>query len=473
MKNVPDFVRSLLRAGLVLAFVPSAVAEPAGSVARDDHVGVCTHFSQGWDIAQIMPLVADLGAGWIRDEQGWGDMEPQPHHYVIPPRLSEWVNAAHDHHLKVLLMLDYGNKAYRNPFSPDAYAQAAAFLATSLKGKIDAIEVLNEPNNADFYSTYGGQWNGNEANGSVSPYVRAYAALLKAAVAAVKKANPSMLVVGYGAPPPATFRMIALGPPTGLDGITDHPYSGTMRLPELVPYPATPDLLKRDGIATADILGTYASQCALFRSWAARHGLRAALWDTEWGFSTMQSPAHPEANLPPDAQAVYVVRRLLEARALNVQTFYYVFKDEGGDPTKEYDNFGLVDGLLKKKPAFFAFRRFTQAFAHLEGCGGSAGFSLNAPPRAPGTLGNRCYAYHDPAQPGKWVACWKVEAWPSAHPSQAARLLLPAREKWTHATQLDFITGKELPMAFRTDQRGRRFLSIALDANPCVVHLFN
>jgi hypothetical protein len=459
--------------GAILAFVLQVEADPSDGVVRDDRVGVCTHFGQGWNVSEIMPMVADLGVGWIRDDQSWGEMEPQPGHYVIPARLSEWVNAAHAEHLKVLVVLGYGNKAYPDPFSAPAYGQAAAFLATHMKGKINAIEVLNEPNNPDFYPVYSGKWNGNEDDGSVSPYVRAYVNVLTAAVAAVKKADPAMLVVGYGAPPPATFRMIALGGPAGLDGITDHSYSGAARLPELIPYPANPGILKRDGIATADLLGTYASQCALFRSWEERHGLDAALWNTEWGFSTTQSAAHPEQDLSPDAQAAYVIRRLLEARALDVQSFYYVFKDEGGDPTQEFQNFGLVDGQLRKKPAFFAFRRFTQAFAHLTGNGTCEGFSLGAEAVAPGGLGNRCYGYEGPAGTGKWVACWKVEAWPAANPLQRGRLVLPAGNTWAHAIQVDFLSGEARPIPLLADGNGRQYLSVVLDANPCVVHLFN
>jgi hypothetical protein len=473
MKFLTTWARRSCGVVKVAALLALLFAEnPAPAQTPDEHVGVCTHFSQGWDVARTMPLIAALGVGWIRDDQAWGEVEPQAHHYIVPPRLTEWVNAAHAHHLKVLLMFGYGNRAYPDPFSPEAYAQAAAFVATHVP-HLDALEVLNEPNNADFYAAYGGAWNGNEANGSVSPYVSAYAKLLRATVAAVKQANPHLLVVGYGAPAPATFRMIALGAPTGLDGITDHPYSEGAHLPELIPYAATPDMLKRDGLATADVLGTYASQCDFFRRWAAAHGLHAALWNTEWGFSTTQSPAHPEDDLSRDAQANYIVRRLLEARALQVQTFYYIFKDEGHDPAVKYQNYGLVDEQLQEKPAYAAFQRFTQVFAKLQGDGTSDGFSLQAGPSAPGTVGNRCYAYHDPDNAGKWIACWKVEPWPSGGPASAATLILPDEASWRHATRIDLLTGAQSPLTWVGQKPGRRSLAITLDADPCVIHLFD
>ena len=95
-----------------------------------------------------------------------------------------------------------------------------------LANDVQAIEILNEPNNFGFRTTYGGAWNGNEPNGSVSPYVQKYVQILNAAAKEIKLANPQMTVIGLGAPAPASFRMIALGLAPQVDGLTDHPYLG-------------------------------------------------------------------------------------------------------------------------------------------------------------------------------------------------------------------------------------------------------
>src|SRR5260221_6203106 len=112
-----------------------AGAQATGLASRDDQVGVCVHFDQGWAVSEIMPMVADLGVGWIRDGISWSEIEPKPHAYTIPPRLSQWLDAAQASHLKVLFVLGYGNKAYQDPFDPDAYARAEVFLATHFKDK--------------------------------------------------------------------------------------------------------------------------------------------------------------------------------------------------------------------------------------------------------------------------------------------------------------------------------------------------
>ncbi len=450
-----------------------AYAQTPEALIRDDHVGVCTHFEQGWNVPEIMPMVSQLGVGWIRDGVSWSDIEPKPRQYTLPPKLIEWLNAAQASHLKVLLILAYGNKAYKDPFDPVAYAGAEAFLATHLKDKIAALEVLNEPNNFGFQSYYGGAWNGYEKDGSVSSYVRKYATLLSTTVLAVKKVNPGMPVIGLGAPAPATFRMIQLGLPAALDGITDHPYSGDRSIPETIPYGATPSMLKRDGIATADFEGTYVSQIAMFKAWAVKYHLRPLLWNTEWGYSTVTTH-ETKSNLSQQAQAVYILRRLIEQRALGVKSFYYDFRDDGGDPTSIWQNYGLVDIALNRKQSYFAIQRFTRSFANLE---------AEAPPkepyleagqgdsRQPENLRQRCYGFRDPSGSQLWIAAWKVATWSASDAARPATLHLPLAEHFTGATCFDFLSGDEQAVPIVTDAQGHQTLSIPLSANPVMTRL--
>jgi len=458
-------IRALCSLGLAAGLVLAAAR------AADDRVGVVTHFDQDWKVADFMPLVSDLGVGWIRDGVSWGDVEPEKGKYVVPAKTQAWLDAAHERHIHVLLVLYYANKNYADPFSPPDYANAAAFLAQKLKDRVDAIEILNEPNNSPFGPTYGGTWNGYEPGGKVSPWVKKYAELINAAVPAIKKANPRMKVIGYGAPPPATFRMLALGAPKQLDGITDHPYSGsTMKLPELVPYPATPDLVQRDGIATADREGTYRSQCAMFRTEAAKVGLpHAELWNTEWGFATWTDPKEkPPYTITPEMQAVYTLRRLLEARALNVMSFYYGLRDDGTDGSQEWQNFGLVDYHRTKKPVFDVFKRFTAMFAGLMGDGTADGFAVNGPKAA------RCYAYHREGSSDAWVAWWKVTEYPGPPVNEPAPLLeLPAGSGYRHAVITNLYAGTEHTLPIGHDAAGHASCQLEPSPVPVVIHFSN
>ena len=85
-----------------------------------------------------------------------------------------WIHAARRAGLKIDFILAYGNPAYPDHYDTAAYAKAAGWLARELASDVQAIEILNEPNNFGFRTTYGGAWNGNEPNDAVSPYVRKY-----------------------------------------------------------------------------------------------------------------------------------------------------------------------------------------------------------------------------------------------------------------------------------------------------------
>ena len=122
-----------------------------------------------------------------------------------PAKAKAWIQAARRAGLKIDLILAYGNPAYTDRYDTAAYAKAAGWLARELANGVQAIEILNEPNNFGFRDTYGGQWNGNERNGSVSPYLQKYVQLLNAAAKEIKLANPNMTVIGLGTP--AMFRL--------------------------------------------------------------------------------------------------------------------------------------------------------------------------------------------------------------------------------------------------------------------------
>jgi len=97
-----------------------------------------------------MPLIEKSGIVWIRDDLGWEGVEKQKGVYQIPERTLAWIRAAHANHLRVDLILNGSNKLYADRYDPQAFAQWAGWVAKELKDDIDAIEILNEPNNFGF-----------------------------------------------------------------------------------------------------------------------------------------------------------------------------------------------------------------------------------------------------------------------------------------------------------------------------------
>jgi hypothetical protein len=437
------------------------IASAAPQSERDDRVGVCTHFSQNWSVTALMPLIAKSGVGWIRDDLSWADLERSPDQYQIPGKAKSWIQTARREGLRIDLVLTYGNPAYPDKYDTAAYAKAAGWLARTLRNEVQAIEVLNEPNNFGFRDTYGGAWNGNEANGAVSPYLRKYVDLFNAAVKEIKANNPDMLVIGLGTPPQASFRMMALGVSPEIDGITDHPYGG--QLPELVPYAATPQMLKRDGIATANADGTFISQVEMFRTQARKYQLTEKLWHTEWGYSTVRS-SPKKKGLSEEEQAVYLLRRLVESHGLGIEhTFIYDFKNESTNPDSEGDNFGLLRNDLSVKPAYGALQRITRLLSGAPVAAASRQAKM-AHGGSPDRLGDRCYTFATSS--GKTtVVFWLARQWdPGAEPI-SAQISLPASLRASRVSLVNLVSGNQKEVSAKSTDSGLN-VAVPVSAEP-------
>ncbi len=330
-----------------------------------------------WDPQKFIPLIADLGLGWARDEIIWAWMEKEKDAYALPPKDIEWIELANKHGIKIIITLSGGNqKLYKDPYDPDAYAKAAAFLAVRLKNKIHAIEVLNEPFHwyAKSYgegTTMGGDLYGRNNDGKTESWLGRYVAVLNKTAEAVKRANPEMKVIGLGGFPAMNMRMIEMGLSPHVDGIVLHPYSYRI-VPEIVPYAASAENFKRNGgRQTADKEGTFASLIQYSREFSATHNGPKETWLTEWGYTTKRDPAAARSNFSgftEEAQAAYIQRRFMECLGLGVEvsTVYGLLDNQMSwrkPETQEFngeDNWGLIRADGSRKPAFEAVKRLAR-----------------------------------------------------------------------------------------------------------------
>jgi hypothetical protein len=459
----PILVRDLVWARVLRAFCLLVLSTCARADAvseklqRDDRIGVCTHFSQHWSVDEVMPLIARSGAAWIRDDLNWADLEPTPGNYQIPLKARVWIQAARKAGLKIDLILAYGNPTYPDRYDTAAYAKAAGWLAREVANDVQAIEILNEPNNFGFRDLYRGWWNGNERNGSVSHYLQKYVQILNAAAKEIKLTNPHMTVIGLGTPPPASFRMIALGLTPQVDGLTDHPYSGG--LPELVPYAATPEMVKRDGIATADTSGTLASQVSMFRAQARKWGATEKLWHTEWGYATVP-PKPGKPGLSEETQAVYILRRLLESEAIGVEhTFIYDFKDNG-------ETFGLVKNDRSPKRSYFALQRVTGLLAGMRTAVPSQQASIENDPDVNDGLGDRCHTFSSSDEQRTVVAFWQAKPWESSAVTPNVQITLPPAQEPRHVFLYDFLSGNQIEVPWKRSEDGHISIAVSISGAP-------
>lgn len=343
----------------------TAASVTDAAVVRNRHMGVTCHLSRDpAHLDQAVQALSDLGVGWVRDGVDWPNIEKERGQYAIPANELRWIDALHAKGINIVLLVNhYGGLpkklGYSDPYDPDAYARMAAFLAKELKGKIQAIEVLNEPSNFGFRKAYGGTWNGMEADGSVSPWVSRYVTLLNKAAKAIKAANPDIKVIGLGSAAPVNFRQIKMGIVPEVDGIVDHPYS-PRSVPEILPFAA--GMIKRDGVATADERGTFASQIRMYREISSQYKGPKELWFTEMGF-----PCHVEKEpgmfqgYTREAQAIYALRRFSECLGLGIElSCWYDLHDDGGNVYDAECNFGLLDYHWKPKPVYSALQNLAR-----------------------------------------------------------------------------------------------------------------
>lgn len=332
---------------------------PVPGEPKNMRFGTCVHFAQGWDYKTILPIVQDLGVGWVRDDLNWKSVETAKGVYKVPEKTMEWIKAVHAHGIKLILILNRDNKIYENPYDADAYANFCKAMAVQLKNDVDAFEILNEPSNFGFRKQFGGTWNGLEKDGSTSPWVGKYVEFINKAAEAIKSVNKKIKVVGLGSVAPVNFRQLAMGISPAVDGIVDHPYS-YKTVPELISFPSSEAGLKRDGIATADPKGSLTSQVEMYRAQSAKYNGPKELWFTESGFSTFQ-PLEAKilnAGLTESAQAIYFQRRWIQYLGMDIDmALQYDLKNDGTDPHELEHNFGIIHNDLSPKPAYYAYQR--------------------------------------------------------------------------------------------------------------------
>lgn len=197
-----------------------AVVPPAP--ARDLRFGAMTHFAQGWDV-DLLPLLARIGIGSVRDEHYWDEVEAEPGKHAFDARSTGWMAACAAAGIEPLVAMTFGNKHYDGGHAPvsdagrAAYARYGEAILARFDGQVKALEVWNE---------YNGSWCGGEAEQDRPRY---YAEMIKAAYPRLKARDPAVTVLGGAAvllPPPWFEGIFAHGALAAMDAVVIHPYRG-------------------------------------------------------------------------------------------------------------------------------------------------------------------------------------------------------------------------------------------------------
>ncbi|MEV0354101.1 sugar-binding protein [Nonomuraea sp. NPDC050680] len=301
------------------------------SDAREERIGVATHYGQAWS-PDTIPLIADAGVGFARDEAYWAQAEKVKGTIDFPARVDAYTAALSKNGLKFFDILAYGNSLYHEGEAPatqvgrDAFANYADVSVATFGTDDTFYEVWNE-------------WNLRDRTGPAGATAANYAALLATTAKRVRAAHPGVRLVGPALAPMDNWSswvddFIAAGGLDNIDAFTTHPYD----------FAAEPE--------------AFMNHVAVIRAKLDAAGHRdMPIWLSEHGWHTSDTPLGADEK----SQARDLSRAQLLALGKGIGRYtVYDFKDDGTDPKDPEDRFGMIRnendprGAYTPKPAFVA-----------------------------------------------------------------------------------------------------------------------
>lgn len=302
---------------------------------KNDFLGLCTHFITGTreNAYEAFPQLDKSGAGWIREDLLWRECEYAAGKYKIPDRFAEAADYAESHGIKVLAILNAGNKLYDDGSFPTskeglkAYGEFCKYAANQLKDKVDAFEIWNEPDLGNYKEN--------------RPTPAQYTRLLKTAYEAIKSVNPDATVAGgaltamkaiYGAED-FLKGMLSAGAHNYMDVFSFHPYVHGRYYPD-----------EYSGKSVFDNIETV-------EYWLNQAGAtNMPIWLTEVGYYDDGGTQYRTE----DDQAAALARMgaYFRHNSRIERIFVYNYKEKGTDVTEPEHKFGIVSYYYYPKPAY-------------------------------------------------------------------------------------------------------------------------
>ncbi|MEJ3403890.1 endo-1,4-beta-xylanase [Rathayibacter sp. YIM 133350] len=293
------------------------------------------------DAAEADHQAALLESGrvrYVREEFDWNRVEPRNGMFDWW-KFDQAVNVAWARNMSVVGKLVYSadwassapagtpesQLAYYPPRNLDDYVDYVQKLVTRYKGKVKVWEVWNEPNTTQYWKP--------------APSASAYAKMLKAADAAIKRIDPTATVLAgalSGFDVDFMESVAANGAGTAYDGLSIHTFVR--------------------GAPETSIMPTW---IAAAKSFLAHKNPKASLWITEMGWSTCGDGC--DGGVGETAQAQYLSRAYLMAAADGVKAVMWWGLAEYGSGASRIENYGLVQKDGRQKPAYAALRDLGKA----------------------------------------------------------------------------------------------------------------
>jgi len=283
--------------------------------ARNDFGVTIEFYREAYKQGETM---AAAGVRWVRMDLAWSAVESEAGRYDFRT-WDRFVDSFEPYGIRVLFILDYGNRLYEDGMPPSTESGRAAFAAFAgaaarhFRGRA-AWEIWNEPNLPKF-------WAG-------TPDPAAYVALARAAAAEIRREDRRAWILGPSLGG-STFDFSYLNATFNLglldivDAVSVHPYGAA--------YPE--------------------AAAAFYDEVRRRIALHAPDRDipvvvSEWGYAV--------EGLGPEGQAEYLLRALNTNRSSGIPlTIWYNWQE----PITPWHSFGLLDVRGRPKPAYDALAR--------------------------------------------------------------------------------------------------------------------
>lgn len=289
---------------------------------KDDKVerlGVSAHFGYNREAySKTLPLLADMGAKYVRDEVLWGDYETSKGVYGLCENMKKVIKDMKAYGLEPLIILGKGNTLYtdKNDSYPKTTEQLTAFgnyvyeLVSELKSYgVKYFEIWNEPNQS---------MSGSE-----------YAKVVKTAYTRAKAANSDAVMIGPTSAGVSNSFIYSMKSQTAdigscFDILSYHQYEKTA--------PETGD----DSQIVIKCRNSLGNQ----------FGYDKEVWLSEMGWSS------DDIDNDERSAAMYAVRNVLNNDALKTvdKMFFYTWINSPGTSTALEQNYGLMlpSGTVKK-----------------------------------------------------------------------------------------------------------------------------
>ena len=357
-------------------------------------IGLVTHLARGEEPLERLNDLKNLGIKWVRDEQGWDNVERKKGEYTWPEKRKKCAKFFKENGISIIYPVTYGankNVYPDDPYNPEGFGRYAVASAKFYKeaGVEVVMEIFNEPHNFGLTKKYGGSVYG-EPN---CPWIDHYVKMANEAIKQVKAYDPTIKLMANEDVWSCHYWYLEGNMDKRIDGFAIHPYTfhGHTPGPEVSPYPQ-----KLAGWTIMDEDNSSRSLMRRLRAqYAEKIGRPLEMYITEWGYPVGGKGYEKGIRVTEDDVAGYLPRAYMSGVAAGAKVVcWHVSQDSGDGP------FGLFRNDQTKRKTYYSLKALVEQLGDYQMVKQFAGLDNT-------TTGIQAYLFEGDA--GYKLAIWNIE----------------------------------------------------------------